>query len=400
MMCLDCVELLLVALIVKTRKWMRLVAFTILIFASLIQTAIADIKCNATRPASWMNSIPLSKDDWVAKRIGGSGQASQAYGLNNNGIVVGVYLATSFWRGGASFHGFATGKDAEGFVDLGTLGNGDLNSSWAYSANDRGEVVGRSSNNEGKSYNGSMHAFIAKPPYKELFNLGRQAELSDSNANGISNSGLIVGSFKNSNNNYHAFIFNLNNLTVQKISPLSNDGNISAMAVNEQGLVVGYVAASKAQGGATKPFVLKPDDESIKLLKIPGRGGIPHAVNGRGQIAGGYYIEQTGEEHAFITDADGVKFRDLGTLGGNYSRALAVNSVGMVVGGSRPYGDIGCPSHAFVTGPNGIGLTDINALISLDFGHYFVDAVGINDKGEIVANASNGYAYLLKSFAK
>lgn len=41
------------------------------------------------------------------------------------------------------------------------------------------------------------------------------------------------------------------------------------------------------------------------------------------------------------------------------------------------------------------GPIDLNSLATLADGAYFMEARGINDAGQIVANASNGHAYLL-----
>jgi len=73
---------------------------------------------------------------------------------------------------------------------------------------------------------------------------------------------------------------------------------------------------------------------------------------------------------------------DLGTLGGNDSVAVDVNESGIVVGYSwTAVGEV----HAFVTGPDGLGMTDLNSLVSLPVGVYLDNARGINDSGQIIA---------------
>ena len=40
-------------------------------------------------------------------------------------------------------------------------------------------------------------------------------------------------------------------------------------------------------------------------------------------------------------------------------------------------------------------MTDLNSLVELQNGAFRADATGINDRGQIIANASDGHAYLL-----
>jgi probable HAF family extracellular repeat protein len=76
---------------------------------------------------------------------------------------------------------------------------------------------------------------------------------------------------------------------------------------------------------------------------------------------------------------------DLGDLGRGYSRAYGVNDAGQVVGYSyTAAGDV----HAFVTGPNGMGMTDLNALVSLPSGAVLTEATGINNHGQVAAIGS------------
>jgi probable HAF family extracellular repeat protein len=62
------------------------------------------------------------------------------------------------------------------------------------------------------------------------------------------------------------------------------------------------------------------------------------------------FAQQTG--HSYLIDLNSKTVTDLGNVD-----ATAVNDAGQVVGYSRS--DNGQQLHAFITGPNGVGMTDL-----------------------------------------
>ena len=64
---------------------------------------------------------------------------------------------------------------------------------------------------------------------------------------------------------------------------------------------------------------------------------------------------------------------DLGTFGGRQSYAYGISDAGQVVGRSDTAA--GAP-HAFITGPNGVGMTNLNSLVSQPGGGFLIEAHG------------------------
>ncbi|MDN5882595.1 MAG: PEP-CTERM sorting domain-containing protein, partial [Nitrosospira sp.] len=95
--------------------------------------------------------------------------------------------------------------------------------------------------------------------------------------------------------------------------------------------------------------------------------------------------------HAFITGPNGMGMTDLGTLtrDGFASVARGINDSGQVVGVSTKFATFEGEreQYAFITGPNGMGMTGLDSFADLPDGAYLSDAWGINNQGQVVASA-------------
>jgi probable HAF family extracellular repeat protein len=107
------------------------------------------------------------------------------------------------------------------------------------------------------------------------------------------------------------------------------------------------------------------------------------AVNDSAHYAGVSLNPQTGRIEGFRQE-DGVR-RMLGTLGGSFSIARDLNNRGDVVGGSLTEGDGNF--HGFIYRDN--RLYDLNEFLDPGTGWELLQALGINNHGEIIAIGSH-----------
>ena len=109
-----------------------------------------------------------------------------------------------------------------------------------------------------------------------------------------------------------------------------------------------------------------------------GIDGVLHGINNRlesvGQIVGA-----DGAVRGVHVDASGLRL--LGTLGGSASVARDINNIGAIVGGALTLDDVA--HHAFLV-EDGM-MHDLNDLVPPDSGWELVQALGINDTGDVIA---------------
>jgi probable HAF family extracellular repeat protein len=107
------------------------------------------------------------------------------------------------------------------------------------------------------------------------------------------------------------------------------------------------------------------------------------AINNVGQRAGVSLNPETGRIEAFMEGRSGRN--SLGTLGGSFSVARGINDRGEVVGGSLTEGDENF--RALIYSCN--RLYDLNDCLEADCDWELIQAVGINNSGEIIAVGSH-----------
>jgi probable HAF family extracellular repeat protein len=143
---------------------------------------------------------------------------------------------------------------------------------------------------------------------------------------------------------------------------------------------VGFVTHAAAQEASY--FIDLSSRRVIELGNLGGGFTRANGINDVGQVVG-VSRGSTGFTHAFITGPDGVGMRDLGSLGGvgpyDHTWASGVNAAGQVVGESTVSPGT---ARAFITGANGMGMRHLGTL-----GGTHSDAYAINDTGQVVGSS-------------
>jgi probable HAF family extracellular repeat protein len=338
------------------------------------------------------------------------GTFSQAGGgINNRGQVAGW----SALRGDRRIH--AVVWDRGVMTDLGTLGGPNSFTPEDPAINSRGTVVGFSDtarqdpNQEGFcglaiGFASSTH--VCRPFIWRHGMMTALPTLGGTNgfATAINNRGQVVGIAETSHRDptcpppqalsVRAALWQ--NGQARELPPLPGDTAAIATDINDNGQAVG--ASGTCSGvamGTAAHALLWQDGKPIDLGNLGNpAGNIAFAINNRGQIAGQAGVPGKPYHHAFLWQHGTMT--DLGTLPGRLaSLANAINNSGQVVGFSQdPNGN---NTIAWLW-QNGV-MTNLNTLIPAGSPMFLIEALGINNRGQIIGygSLSNGQVlgYLL-----
>jgi len=306
-------------------------------------------------------------------------------------------------------------------INLGTLG-GD--NSCAYSINNTGKIAGSAT-----IASGDRHAALFDSTgggnNTDLGTLGGLV----SDAYGINNAGQVVGSATDSTNTSYPFFYDtqggMRNLYTGSKSGDSWTHTGSAMAINENGSIAGYMTTPTGGGGGVlAPRVWPAGGDMITLgrnYNEQPRWG--YGINDAGHVVGTSWLP-SGYYNAFFWDGtNGTTVQNLGSVSA-HSWGYGINNSDQVVGkgtdgafiwtasqgikylgltGSTAFaindnGDIvGCSSdeRAILFDRTGAGNNiDLNKLINPASGWTLTCAYGINDVGWIVGQGVNPDGHL------
>jgi probable HAF family extracellular repeat protein len=298
--------------------------------------------------------------------LGGTNSCGRS--INSKGQVAG----TSDVAGDSAQHAFLYSGGS--LQDLGTLGG---NSSNAVAINANGQVTGTSD----IAGNAAKHTF--------LYSGGAMRDLGMPNSAGsapaaINASGQVVGRFESSSLWFEAFFY-----TGSSMLDLGTLGGQSSGAtdINDAGQVVGSSwTTPDATGHVLNHMFLYSEGVMRDVGSLVGPQGSSYGgkINASGQVIGW----SDPPSHAFIYS--GGVMTDLGALGDWASYPYDINAVGQVVGRSYVKFENYPNERAFIfTGGAMYNLNDL-VVAGLD-GAILTDAIGINDSGQIIANACIGY---------
>lgn len=327
--------------------------------------AALNLGCSASGPLSAFGSmstrfyaaaaatgakIPAGGERYRITELGTlGGSSAMAYGLNNLGQVVG----TSAIAQAPVNHAFLweAGRMIDLNIPAGDIAIGGI----AYGIDDGAHVTG-------------VYSYAGNHQVTFLYVGGSAAVLSTAPFGGrsaINNAGQVVG------------------VTLSDLGTLGGDGS-TAYAINDSGEIAG--SAYLAGNSAGHAF-LYSGAGLTDLGTLGGMSSVAFGINRTGQAVGS---SQTGDgsRHAFLYR--GGPMMDLGTLGGTDSQADGINSRGLIVGWANTASG---ERHAFLWGFG--RMLDLNSLVAVSPDVALVEATAVNDMGQVVANGSNGRAYLI-----
>lgn len=281
-------------------------------------------------------SLSAHSATYSITNLGTLGESSYAYGLNNNGEVVG----TSYSLGNATAFIW---NEANGIVSLG------LSSSTAYAINNSGTIVGGTGSQAFYGSNGSY----------SITDGGQYPNYHPHVAYDINDNGLAV--VVREIGTHQSLIWDGSGLFQEFGKP----GGEDAYAINNNGVIAAH--SEFAYGANPTGTLYYPDGTYTDI-----GGRTAYDVNDSLVAVG---ADTNG--NAFIWDSIGG-YQNLGKLFGWDTSLFAVNEEGIAVGAMAQ------SPHFSAALYDGNSLVDLNSLINPSLGWHLTSAQDINDFGQIV----------------
>jgi len=295
------------------------------------------------------------------------GPNSGASAMNDSGFITGYALLPADENGFFPQHAFR--YNGTNMIDLGVLPGGSFSDGQFINAN--GDVAGLA------DAGGFTRGFVYRNgTMTDIGSLG----IGLSTIDDLNNNGHVVG--YSLDDAFQAVAFFFDGTTMHGLGTLG--GAVSrAWSINDSGVIVGE---ADNDDGVTRAFIYT--NGVMSDLGTLGTGEFSWAINinNAGYILGYSEFDSNridGAIRAFIIPPGGA-MTDLGTLGGEVSVPIAMNSHGHVIGDAE--NDLG-ETVPFLY-KNGT-MVNINTLLPPDSGWVLLTAFHINDAGQI-----SGYGFL------
>jgi probable HAF family extracellular repeat protein len=320
----------------------------------------------------WLGGAAQAARKYELILLDAPGDYAQTYAnaINNRGEIVGFsqdihgYLRATYWDPAKNFAP----------MDIGTLPGCDM--SEARGINDSGDVVGVAYLKSGggkRPFSWSKTQGIAPlqslpgSTYDEIYSIANNGKAS----------GVSAGA---------ASIFERDQPAVN----ISAGFTFTTRGSTVSSMVVG-LENSPRTNGVWKAVVGNGNFEEIFALTPGTTSSTPMAISNDGVVVGNYDVGFYTYE-AFIWDGD---LHHIGTLGGTFGCALAINGKKQVVGSSYTASGL---TSAFFYEFETMTISDLNNLevIGKPHGYRFKEAHGINHRGEIVGWGEPSLAFLLR----
>ena len=295
----------------------------------------------------------LAQTRYTVHDLGSIGGSTAPGAVSPTGVAVG-YSYTA--PGSNFFHLFR--NSGGGIEDLGTAGGYGAD---AWGINSAGQIVGGSVPLGG----GHFRAYLYQNGVWTDIGVGSGYR---STAYGINEAGHVVGSYLNFNGTTTGFIYK--NSTMTDLPTLGGSSG-QARAINDSGVITGWATT---EGGVTHAYI-NNNGVMTDLGTLGGSSSFGFDINNSGEVAG-YSLNASGSSRAFVYS--GGVMHNLGTFGGARSESNAINNLGQTVGWTTTSNS----TVAFIA--YGTTVYDLNTLIPANSGWSLVEAVDINDRGEIV----------------
>jgi probable HAF family extracellular repeat protein len=325
------------------------------------------------------------------------GNASQAWGINNNQQVVGW---VSYPSGGPYTAQAFIWSLAAGMTPLGTLGGAY---SWAYGINSNGAVVGESQTGALPGFPTGLGAAYYKPLHQPMQHMADLIPIPDepppnpyTRAYAVNDAGQMVGFSNDDNAAFQPVIWQNSAATPTALGTFGGEHGM-ALSINTSGAVVGWTEVMPKNYTDTRAFYWPGTGpiQDLGTLRADNTGvAIARGINDLHTVVG-VATNESNLREAFIK-LFGESLIGLGNLGGSVdglqSYVQDVNNNNEVVGYAYTAEVSQC---AFLyTATDGIQNLN-NLVVNLPAGVTLKRALAINDLGDIVGVTVNGRAFLV-----